>query len=93
MDFSGDQLIKDEILNAILHVYIYINVSSNRMRIPLTIFKLTYNLRIPQTSAESATAQFNYTSVFLFVCGFHKHFWIPQLRLRIPQNHLILERF
>ena len=29
-----------------------------------------YNLGIPLTVADSATAQLNYTHVFLFVCGF-----------------------
>ena len=53
----------------------------------------TFTLRIPLTVAESATAQFNYTNNLLFICGFHKLFWIPQMRLRIPQNCLISERF
>ena len=38
----------------------------------------TYNLQIPLTSADCATAQCNYTQVFLFFCGFYKIFWIPQ---------------
>ena len=38
----------------------------------------TYTLRISLTVADSATVQYNYTHVLLFVCGFHKLFWIPQ---------------
>ena len=53
----------------------------------------TYNLRIPLTVADSATAQFNDTNVLSFVCGFHKLFWIPQIQLRIPQIRLVLEQF
>ena len=52
-----------------------------------------YMLRFPLIVAESATAQFNYTIILLFVCGFRKLFWIPQVRLRIPQNCLFSERF
>ena len=76
------------------------------MRIPLTIcgFHLhvadsTYNLQIPLTLriplrvAESATAHFNYTNVLLFLCAFHKLFRIPQVRLRIQKNRLLLERY
>ena len=74
--------------------------SANKMRIPLTIcgFHLqfadsTYNLRIPLTVADSATAQFNDTNVLSFVCGFHKLFWIPQIQLPFSQIRLFLERF
>ena len=70
------------------------------MQIPLTIcgFYLnfavsTYNLRIPHTVADSATAHCNYTYVLLFVGGFHKLFWIPQKQVRIPQICLFLELF
>ena len=48
------------------------------MRNPITICGIhlhfadsTYNLRIPLTVVDSATAQCNYTHVLLFVCGFH----------------------
>ena len=54
--------------------------SANKMRIPLTV-------------VDSAIAQFNYTYVLLFVCGFHKVFWTRQKLLRIPQIGLFLERF
>ena len=70
------------------------------MRISLTIcgFHLqfaenTYSLRIPLTVADSARVQFNYTHVFLFVCGFHKLIWTLQIRMQIPQFRLFLERF
>ena len=53
----------------------------------------TCNLQIPLTVADSATAQFNDTNVLLFDCGFHKLFWIPQIRLRIPQIRLFFEQF
>ena len=66
------------------------------MRIPLTIcgFHLqfadsTFNLRIPLTVADSATAQCNNTHV----CGFHKLFWIPQIQFRIPQVCLFCSDF
>ena len=71
--------------------------SANKMRIPLTIcgFHLQfadsiYKLRIPLTVAVSATAQFNDTNVLIFVRGFHKLSWIPQIMLRIPQIRLFL---
>ena len=63
--------------------------SANKMRFPLTIcgFHLqfadsTCSLRTPLTIADSATAQFNDTNNLLFVCGFHKLFWIPQCIFR-----------
>ena len=44
-----------------------------------TNYGLRLKLRIPQ--------KLNLTlHVCLFVCGFHKLFWIPRIRLRIPQN-------
>ena len=74
--------------------------SANKTRIPLTICRFhlqfedsTYNLRVPLTDADSATAQFNVTNVLLFANGFHKLFWTPQLLLRIPQIRLFLEQF
>ena len=73
---------------------------SNKVRISFTIcgFHLpfadsTYSVRFLLTGADSATAQFSYTPVSMFVCGFHKLFFIPQIRLRIPQVRLFLERF
>ena len=70
------------------------------MWIPLTVcgFHLqfadsTYSVRIPRTVADSATAQFSYTRVSLFVCGFHKLFWIPKILLRISQICLFLDQF
>ena len=73
---------------------------ANKMRIPLRIggFQLqfsdsTYNLSIPLTVANSATAEFDDTNVLSFACGFHKLFWIPQILLRIPQIRIFLERF
>ena len=45
----------------------------------------TYNLRIPLTVADSATAYRKYTLVLVSVCGFHKLFWFPQIQLGIPQ--------
>ena len=63
------------------------------MRIPLAFADSTQSLRIPPTVAGSATAQFNYIHVLLFVCGFHKLFWIPQIRLRIPHFRLFPEQF
>ena len=53
----------------------------------------TYNLRILLTVADSTTAQYNYTHVLLFVCGFHKLFWIPQIQLRTPQIQLPFRKF
>ena len=74
--------------------------STYNLRIPLAIcgFHLqfansTCSLRIPLTLAESAAAQCNYRFVLLFVCGFHKFFWIPQKQLRIPQICMFLEQF
>ena len=60
--------------------------SANKMRIALTI--CVFHLHF----ADSATAQFNYTHVLLFVCGLHELLCIPQRRLRIPQLRLFLER-
>ena len=98
---------KDIILNAILHIYIYVNGirkqnadSTYNLQIPPTFcgFHLQFadsacNLRILLLVAESATAQFIYTNFLLFIWGFHKLFWILPLRLRIPQNRLFLEQF
>ena len=70
------------------------------MRILLTIcgFHLQfadsiYCLRIPLIVKNSATAQFNNTHVLLFASGIHKLFWIPQIRLRIPQIRLFWSDF
>ena len=59
--------------------------SANKMRITITIcgFLLqvedsTYNLRNAPTVADSAKAQFTFTIVLLYVCGFHKPFWISK---------------
>ena len=57
------------------------------MRFPLTV--CGFHLHV----ADSATAQFDYTRVLLFVCGLHKLIWIPQIRLRVLQNCMFLERF
>ena len=53
----------------------------------------SYNLQIRLTVADFATAQLNYTFVLLFVCGFHKLFWIPQIQLRIPHIRLFWSDF
>ena len=53
-----------------------------------------YNLQIPQiTVADSATARINYTHVLVFVCGFHKLYWITQTWLRIRQAGLVVGWF
>ena len=80
--------------------YLYVNGirkqnadSNYSLQIPLTICGFELHFTDPLTVAESATAQFNLTHVSLFVRGFYKLFWIPQIRWRIPQNRLFLERF
>ena len=82
------------------YTYLYVNGirkqsadSNYSLQIPLTICGFDLQFADPLTVAGSATAQFNFTHVSLFVCGFHKLFWIPHIRLRIPQNCLFLERF
>ena len=69
-----------------------------QIQLAVCVFRLkfadcAYSLVIPLTVSDSATAQFNYTHVLLFVCGFHKLFKIPRTLLRIPQFCLILEGF
>ena len=75
--------------------------SANKMRILLPICGLylqfadsTYNLRNPLLVVDSATAKFNDANVLSFVCAFHKlQFWIPLVKLRIPQIRLFFEQF
>ena len=82
------------------YTYLYVNGvrrqnadSTYSLQIPLPICDSTYSLRIPLTFAVSATAQFNFLHVSLFVCGFHKLFWFPHIRLQILQICLFLEQF
>ena len=52
-----------------------------------------YILWIPLTVADSAKAQFLFSYVLLFVCGYHKLFRISQILLQILQNHLLFSEF
>ena len=53
-----------------------------KCRFHLQIADSTYNLSIPHTVADSATAQFKDANVLSFVYGFHKLFWMPQIMLQ-----------
>ena len=75
------------------HIHICKQNPQTKCGFHLQFVDSTCNLRIPLTVAESAKAHFNYTNVLLFVCGFHKLFWIPRVRLRILQNLLFSEQF
>ena len=52
-------------------------MSPRKMWIPITVWGI-YNLQIPLTVADSGTARFEYTHVFLFVCGFQKRCGLRQ---------------
>ena len=85
--------LKDIILKATTHINICKANPQTKCGFHLQFADSTYNLRIPLTVADSATAQFNDTNVLSFVCGFHKLFWIPQTHLPIPQIRLFFEQF
>ena len=85
--------LKDIILKATTHINICKGNPPTNCGIHLQFADSTYNLRIPLTVADSATAQFNNSNVFLFVYEFHKLFWIPQIQLRFPQLRLLLSNF
>ena len=85
--------LKDIFLKATTNTNICKGNPQTKCGFHLQLVDSTYNLRIPLTVADSATAQFNDTNVLSFVCGFHKLFWIPQIQLRIPQIRLFFERF
>ena len=80
--------LKDIILKAATHINICEGNPQTKCGFYLQFSDSTYNLRIPLTVADSATAQFNDTNVLSFVCGLHNMFWIPQILLRIPQTRL-----
>ena len=70
------------------------------MRVPLTVcgFHLqnahsTFNLRIPLTVTDSATAQFKHTHVSLFVFGFQKNVLNSANTVAESANFPFLERF
>ena len=77
----------------LLHIRIRKRNPQTKRGFHLQFADSTYNLQIPLIVADSATAQFNYTQAFLFSCGFHKLFWIPEKRLRIPQFRLFWSDF
>ena len=85
--------LKGIILKATTHINICELNPQTKCGFHLQFADSTYNLRIPLTVADSATAQLNATNVLSFVCGFHKLFWIPQLQLRILQFHLFSSDF
>ena len=85
--------LKHIILNASTHINTIKGSPQTKCGLHLQFGDYTYNLRIPLTVADSATAQFNDTNVLSFVCGFLKLFWIPQIQLRIPQIRLFFEQF
>ena len=85
--------LKDIILNATTYIHICKRNSQTKCGFHLQFADSTNTLRIPLIVADSATAQFNYTHVLLFVCGLQKLFWIPQTRLRIPQIRLFWSDF
>ena len=84
---------KDIILKATTYINKYKGKPQTKCGFQLQFADSIYKLRIPLTVADSATAQFNDTNVLLFVCGFHKLFWIPQIQLRVPPIRLFFEQF
>ena len=64
--------IKEIVLKATTHIKICKKIPQTKCRFYLNIEDSTYNLRIPLTVADSATAQFNDTNFLsLFFFGFH----------------------
>ena len=80
--------LKDTILKVTTHIIICKGDPQTKCGIHLKFADSIYNLWIPLTVADSATAQFNDTNNLSIVCGFHKLFWIPQIQLLIPQIRL-----
>ena len=64
--------LKHIILNASTHINTIKGSPQTKCGFHLQFGDYTYNLRIPLTVADSATAQFNDTNVLSFVCGFLK---------------------
>ena len=85
--------LKDIISKATTYIHICKGSPQLKCGFQLHFADSTNILWILLTVADSARAQFNFTHILLFVCGLQKLFWIPQMRLRIPQIRLFLEQF